>query len=202
MLLFTCREVRGCAMPDDDRFRSGLPWRWRRLRRSLAGGDSLDRQAELVVSAVAAELRRSGGFGDLGEIAGVAESRVHEASAAIVESEDMSRRRQLTLAFATVASDQLALTSPLEATENLVRRAVADVVWDRIDRMVTELVGPGKYTAPELIERVEGVLGHDQVTKLVMRVVKNPDTQKLRAPKRISKPASPPDLLHADLGDL
>lgn len=190
-------------MPDDDRFRSGLPSGWLRVRRSLAEGDSLDRRAELVASAVAADLRRCGGLGNLGGVAAAAVNQAQaEVPAAILASENMSERHQLTLAFAIVVSDQLALTSSLEATENLVKRAIADVVWDRIDRMVKDLVGPGKFTAPELIELVEAILGHEQLAKLCERIIKNPDTTKLRAPNRITKPPSLDDLLDTDLGDI
>lgn len=191
-------------MPDNDRFRRGLSGRWLRVQRSISAGDRPDRIADLVVKATADDLRRSGGIGAVAEQVEVAEARHAGArwSDAIMDEESVSSRHQMTLLAAQRLTQQWALTSPVSALEALAERVISNLIDDRFDRMLPNLLGPGKLTAGQFADLREVIHLHPQRTKLRDQLVKHPDATRLQAPRRTARPTKPQDLLNTDLDDL
>ncbi len=191
-------------MPDSDRFRSGLSGRWLRVQRSISAGDRPDRIADLVVKAAAADLRRSGGIRAAAERAETAKSRPDDPGwfDAIQAADTVSSRHELTLLAAERLTQQWALTSPRTALEALAERVISNMIDDRLDRMLPNLLGRGKLTAGQFADLRDLIQLHPQRTRLRDLLVKHPDAARLHAPRRTVRPSKTDDLLNTDLGDL
>jgi hypothetical protein len=163
----------------------------------------MDRTADLAVSALADDFRRSGGVGDLESLVRKASAAAHVAPTdAVNGSGDMRTRHQLTLAIASARSGDLSLASQSLAAETVVEKVVSNTVTDRVSRMLPTLIGPGKYSASELVDRIEALRGHAQMLEFCKRLIRNPQAKRLRAPNRIVKPLKARDLLNAELDSL
>lgn len=188
-------------MPDDDRFRWELRAKWLRVQRSISAGHDIGRIADLLVKAVAADLRQVGG---IRAGAGAAEARSGSGvswSETILDGSSVSSRHYSTIKAAVRLAEPQA-ASPLRASQAVARELIASIMDDGFARMLPLIVVTGSMTAVEFAD-LRDVLGrHPQVAKLLENLVKHPDARGLSAPRRTVPLTRAADLLNTDLSEL
>src|SRR6266487_922054 len=181
----------------------GLSGRWVKVFRSFEAHDPIERIEDVVVSAVASDLRRVGGVSGLGQLVGSSQAADAMTAAIHVELKPMTGQvDRLTSALAMILIDHLALKSPPQAAQALVERAVSHAVLSRLDRMVHHLVGDRKYDAADLHQHFKRVLSGEQMAKLIQRLLRHPSGKGLRAPNKKFRPLPQNVLMDNDLDNL
>jgi hypothetical protein len=88
------------------------------------------------------------------------------------------------------------------ALEAFAERVISNMTDDRFDRMLPNLVGPGKLTASQLADLRDVVQRQPQIAKLRDQLVRHPDAVGLQAPRRTVRPRKIDDLLNTDVSEL
>ncbi|HBX80821.1 MAG TPA: hypothetical protein DEG88_03340 [Propionibacteriaceae bacterium] len=119
-----------------------------------------------------------------------------------MDEASVSSRHHLTLFAANQLTRQLALTSPVTALHAFAERVISNLTNDRFDRMLPNVLGPGKLTAARFADLRDDIQRHPQMTKLCDQLVKHPDAAGLHAPRGTVRPRKIHDLLNTEVSEL